>query len=46
VTAGYVLGGLLTAVAALVSTTDICIPSLAFRSVFGFPTRRSGPGAG
>ncbi len=39
-TAGYVLGGVLTAVAALVSTTDICVPSLVFRSVFGFPPRR------
>lgn len=37
---GYVLGGLLTGVAALVSTTDICIPSLVYRSVFGFPRRR------
>jgi hypothetical protein len=34
---GYVLGGLLTLVALLVSTTDICIPSLAYRSIFGFP---------
>lgn len=40
-TAGYVLGGLLTGVAGLVSTTDICIPSLLFRSVLGFPPRRS-----
>ena len=32
---GYVLGGLLTAVAALVSTTDICIPSLVYRALFG-----------
>jgi len=38
--AGYVLGALLTGVAALVSTTDICIPSLLFRSCFGFPPRR------
>lgn len=37
---GYVLGGLLTAVAVLVSTTDICIPSLVYRSVFGFPRQR------
>lgn len=43
-TAGYVLGGTLTAVATLVSTTDICIPSLVFRSVFGFPPRRSAEG--
>lgn len=38
--AGYVLGGLLTAVAVLVSTTDVCIPSLVYRSIFGFPRRR------
>ena len=37
---GYALGGLLTAVAVLVSTTDVCIPSFVFRSVFGFPPRR------
>lgn len=37
---GYVLGGALTAVAILVSTTDICIPSLVYRSLFGFPRRR------
>jgi Domain of unknown function (DUF4395) len=37
---GYVLGGFLTAVAVLVSTTDVCIPSLVYRSVFGFPPRR------
>jgi hypothetical protein len=36
---GYLLGGLLTGVAALVSTTDVCIPSLAYRSIFGFPRR-------
>ncbi len=39
-TLGYVLGGLLTSVAALVSTTDVCIPSLIYRSLFGFPRRR------
>lgn len=38
--AGYVLGGLLTAVAVLVSITDVCIPSLVYRSIFGFPRRR------
>ncbi len=37
---GYVLGGLLTAVAVLVSTIDVCIPSLVYRSIFGFPPRR------
>jgi hypothetical protein len=40
---GYTLGGLLTAVAALVSTTDVCIPSLMYRSVFGFPPPRGAP---
>ncbi len=39
---GYVLGGLLTAVGGLVSTTDICIPSLIYRSLFGFPRRADG----
>lgn len=38
---GYVLGALLIGVATLVSTTDICIPSLLYRSVFGFPPRRA-----
>ncbi len=33
--AGYILGGLLTAVALLVSTTDICIPSMIYRAIFG-----------
>ncbi len=39
-TAGYLLGGMLTGVAVLVATTDICIPSLMFRSVLGFPPPR------
>jgi hypothetical protein len=39
---GYVLGGLLTGVAVLVSTTDICIPSLVYRLMFGLPARREG----
>jgi len=38
---GYVLGGLLTAVAVLVSTIDFCIPSFVYRSIFGFPPRRA-----
>lgn len=38
-TTGYVLGGMLTLVGLLVSTTDICIPSLIFRSIFGFPPK-------
>ena len=38
-TTGYVLGGMLALVGLLVSTTDICIPSLIYRAVFGFPPR-------
>ncbi len=38
--AGYLLGAALTGVAVLVSTTDICIPSLIYRAVFGGPLRR------
>ena len=37
---GYVLGGGLTFVVLLVSTTDICIPSLIYRSIFGWPRAR------
>jgi hypothetical protein len=44
-TLGYVLGGLLTLVGTLVSTTDICIPSLIYRCMFGFPPKSSGQGA-
>jgi Domain of unknown function (DUF4395) len=40
---GYVSGGLLTGVGTLVSTTDICIPSLIYRSIFGFPPPRDVP---
>lgn len=43
---GQVLGWSLTAVAVLVSTTDICIPSLMYRTVFGFPRRRGDPERG
>ncbi len=39
-TIGYVLGGALTATATLVSTTDICIPSLIYRGIFGQPKKR------
>ncbi len=39
---GYVLGGTLTLVGLLVSTTDICIPSLVYRSIFGFPPKSRG----
>ena len=36
---GYVAGGILTSIALLVSTTDICIPSVLYRAVFGAPQR-------
>ncbi len=36
---GYPLGGLMAIIAALVSATDLCIPSLIYRSVFGFPPK-------
>jgi len=39
--AGYALGGALTFVVLLVSTTDICIPSLIYRSIFGWPRARA-----
>jgi hypothetical protein len=38
--AGYALGGALTFVVLLVSTTDICIPSLIYRLIFGWPRAR------
>ena len=31
---GYVLGGALTSTAVLVSTTDICIPSMIYNALF------------
>jgi hypothetical protein len=37
---GYALGGVLTSVVLLVSTTDICIPSLIYASIFGWPRVR------
>ena len=33
-TAGYILGGTLTGVGVLVSTTDICIPSMIYNALF------------
>jgi Domain of unknown function (DUF4395) len=39
--AGYALGGALTVVVLLVSTTDVCIPSLIHRSLFGWPRARA-----
>jgi hypothetical protein len=38
---GYVLGGSLTSVAVLVSTTDICLPSMTYRMLFGWSTART-----
>jgi hypothetical protein len=37
--AGYVLGGTLVGVALLVSTVDICIPSMIYRALFGWSDR-------
>jgi hypothetical protein len=39
-TVGYVLGFTLAGVAILVSTMDICIPSMIFRAIFGAPVAR------
>jgi hypothetical protein len=36
---GYALGWMLTLVGLLVSIIDICIPSLIYRSIFGFPPK-------
>lgn len=33
-TGGYILGGVLTGIAVLVSTTDICIPSMIYNALF------------
>jgi hypothetical protein len=41
-TLGYVLGGALAGVGLLVSTTDICIPSMIYQAVFG-RKRNAGP---
>jgi hypothetical protein len=40
-TAGYVLGGALVAVAALITVSHICIPSLVYRALFGSADRVS-----
>jgi hypothetical protein len=37
--AGYVLGGTLVIVGLLVSTVDICIPSMIYRALFGWSDR-------
>jgi hypothetical protein len=39
---GYILGGVLTAVAALVATTHFCIPSLIYGLLFGRPQCTTG----
>jgi len=39
---GYFLGGMLTLVGTLVSTVDICIPSMIYRALFGYRPR-TGP---
>ena len=41
-TLGYVLGGILAAMATLVGLTNICIPSIMFRRLFGAPKPRQG----
>ena len=40
-TVGYVLGFTLASVAILVSTMDICLPSMIFRAIFGSPVPRT-----
>ncbi len=45
VVAGYALGGMLTFVAFLVSTTDICVPSMIYRSIAGWPPARAADAA-
>jgi Domain of unknown function (DUF4395) len=37
---GYALGGVVTFAALLVGTTDICIPSMIYRSIYGWPRAR------
>jgi len=39
-TVGYALGASLSSVALLVATTDICVPSMIFRKIFGPPRPR------
>jgi hypothetical protein len=40
VVVGYALGGMATFAALLVGTIDICIPSMMYRSIFGWPRTR------
>jgi hypothetical protein len=44
--AGYTLGGVLTSVVLLVATTDVCIPSLIYRAIGGWPGARPVPQKG
>ena len=39
-TTAYVLGGMLCVVGVLVTPIDFCIPSIMYRSIFGFPPKR------
>jgi hypothetical protein len=39
---GYTLGSALTLVVLLAATTDVCIPSMIYRSIFGWPRDRHG----
>jgi hypothetical protein len=39
-TVGYALGGVLTFVVLLAGATDICVPSLIYRLIFGWPSVR------
>jgi len=39
-TLGYILGVSLCCVALLVASTDICIPSMTYRAIFGPPKPR------
>lgn len=41
-TAGYLLGGVLTVVAAIVSVSNFCIPSTIYCALFGRPTAHKG----
>lgn len=40
-TIGYVLGGALSSVAALVATTHVCVPSIIYNAIFGMKTAES-----
>ena len=38
---GYVLGSALTGLALMIGTTDICVPSMMYRAIFGPPRPRT-----